>query len=112
MGIDIGLVLPFEQFLDEGSGLVISALYGLLEGLDDVQFFVFGFGFLGKDDGIGDVRQIVGRKGRIFGGGDVFGIFVGHESGHKTDSFINALHVDIQIFVVVNVNCTRCVIIF
>ena len=50
VGIDVGLFLPIVQFLDEGTGFVFSAQYGLLQGLDDVRFFVFEFGFLGEDD--------------------------------------------------------------
>ena len=50
MGIDVGLFLPIVQFLDEGSDLIVSAVYGLLEGFDDVRFFVLCFGFLGEDD--------------------------------------------------------------
>ena len=55
VGIDVGLFLPIVQFLDEGTGFVFSAQYGLLQGLDDVRFFVFEFGFLGEDEGIRDV---------------------------------------------------------
>ena len=86
MGIDVGLVLPVVEFMHKGSDLIVSAVYGLLQGFDDVRFFVFGFGFLGEDDGIGDVRQIVGRKGRIFGGGDVFGGLHGRLS--VVDSYV------------------------
>ena len=72
VGVDIGLVLPIVQFLHKGTCFVLSAQYGLLQGLDDVRFFVFQFGFLGEDDRIGDVRQIVGRKRRIIDRRDIF----------------------------------------
>ena len=50
MRIDILIFLPNMQFLHEGSGLIFSALYGLLQGSDDSWFFMLDFGFLGKDD--------------------------------------------------------------
>ena len=108
VGIDVGLFLPFEQFLDEGSGLVVSTQYGLLQGLDDVRFFVFGFGFLGEDDGIGDVRQIVGRKGRIFGRGDIF-CSVGYEGADEVGDG-RSRHGDI-IMVKIKVHRSGCVVI-
>ncbi len=50
MGIDKAIILPRLQFLHEGAGLVTSALYGLLQSLQDKRFFALVPGFLGEDD--------------------------------------------------------------
>lgn len=108
VSIDVGLFLPIVQFMDEGSGFILSTQYGLLQGLDNERFFVFQFGFLGEDDRIGDVRQIVGRKGRIFGGSDIF-CSIGDEGADEVGDR-RSRHGDI-VMVKIKVHRAGCVVV-
>ena len=64
------------QFLHKCPGLVLSAIYGLLQGFDDIRFFVFLFGFLGKDERIDPLDGCLYRCDVFDGGGRGNGLMV------------------------------------
>ena len=93
--IHVGLVLPVVQFLNESTGLVLAALYGLLQSGDDVRFFVFDFGFLGKNNRI-----------------DWFGLFfnrfyIVRLAGLKNRGEISPAGIDIELAAVIMINDFR-----
>lgn len=94
MCIDIIFFLPHLKFLYEGTGFVFSAQYGLLQGLDDVRFFVFLFGFLGEDDRFdGFDRFFLLCRGDVLGHGSTDNV-----------GYIGAASVDVDLAVMVMVD--------